>query len=179
MSGLTQEEFSTKYSISLSTLKNFEIARVVPRDATISAIILALHNEGITIDQDWVINGRSSEQNCSGPSIVPVNSQIQQEIEILKNNLINKGFYPVISTVKNNDMYPKYLVGDTLIGVSIDLKNVPSFSGHFLVDLEKEILPFSIIKEDKKYYAVNNTKTRLIKITDQRIASIIWHRHNL
>ena len=50
MTGLTQELFSEKYSIALSTLKNFEIARVVPRDKTVGKIVEAIRAEGIKID---------------------------------------------------------------------------------------------------------------------------------
>lgn len=179
MSGLTQEEFAAKYSISLSTLKNFEIARVIPRTTTISSIILALHNEGVAIDQGWVINGRSNSNNCNGPCIVNISPHIQQEIDILKSHLTSKGIHPIVATVKNNDMSPKYFIGDILIGSLSDLNLLPSISGQFLIELSEEFLPFSIIKEGKKYYAVNFIRTRLLKITDQRIASIIWHRHSI
>ncbi len=177
MSGLTQEDFSAKYSISLSTLKNFEIARVVPRFTTVLSIISAIQAEGIIVDEDWIIYGRSNGKDGSIPRILQTNAQMQREIDVLKNHLIDNGTSPIIATVKNNDMSPKYLEGDVLIGLLSDLDFAFPISRHFLIEVGGDFIPYSIIKEGKAYYAVNSSKTRLIRVKNERVASIIWHRH--
>src|SRR5580704_15321996 len=112
MSGLTQEEFSAKYSISLSTLKNFEIARVVPRSATVLSIVEAIQAEGIIVDEHWIVYGKSNGKNGTVPSMLRTDDQVLREIDILKSHFINNGATPIIATVKNNDMSPRYLEGD-------------------------------------------------------------------
>lgn len=83
---------------------------------------------------------------------------------------------PVVATVKNNDMSPKYLEGDVLIGLLVDLDFESPISRQFLIEIGGEFIPYSVIREGKAYYAVNSIKTRLIRIRNERIASIIWHR---
>src|ERR1700688_2763040 len=102
MAGLTQEELAGKYSLSLSTLRNFEIARLIPRSATMLAIIDAIRSEGVRIDEDWIVFGKDDGDNASTPSIHEPNEQIELEAEVLKPFFASKGEKPIAVTVKNN-----------------------------------------------------------------------------
>jgi transcriptional regulator with XRE-family HTH domain len=177
MSGLTQEEFAAKYSISLSTLKNFEIARVIPRLSTVISIISGIQAEGINVNENWVIAGRSNGAQGAPPSILQNDDSVLLEIEAVKQHFIKTGSSPVVALVKNNDMSPRYLEGDVLIG----LLRSPDFkfplSGQVLVEIEGHFGPYNLLVEGKSYFAVNNAKNCLLRIRNERIASIVWHRH--
>lgn len=181
MVGLTQEEFSEKYSISLSTLKNFEFARFVPRVATVISILDALRSEGIAVDERWLVTGRADiTSNAGVPDTFQPNKQGFKESVALCKYMTSQGLNPVSCTIANNDMAPNYLKGDDLVGVPIEKESLvsPNFSDRpYLVEINSSFEPYFIIKDGNNFYAVNNAKTRVIKIKNERIARIAWHCH--
>lgn len=127
LTGLNQEEFSTKHSFSLPSVKSWEFGRVVPRVDGLQKLIEALRVEGIFIKINWLLFGEGT-----GPSFFLEaidNSDVElasgpqfgaNYIEIFKLECKKSKQNPIITTVDDDEMSPYYRKGDVVAGVLIN-----------------------------------------------------------
>lgn len=187
LTGLNQEEFSTKHGVPHISLKNWEQGRFTPRSESLTAYLKAIEGEGIQVDPEWVyfgsgvgpiyLNG-SSKKREQMPSMV-----LKKHVEFFKEQQLSIGLNPVVSQVEDDSMMPDFKSGDVLGGVFLSRQEVFELSA-----IKREMQrPFLVLDSNGRYYPrhlfVNNERLfinsnddrHLYEYTYASLAKICWY----
>jgi hypothetical protein len=190
LTGLNQEEFSKKYDFSHTSIKNWEVGRVIPRVNGIDHFIRALSTERVTATRDWILYGMGSLSHSDTVHKGPVAEEgtwdpdVTAEAELFKNNCAAKGALPIIAIVRDHLMAPLFCLGDVVGGH--DFKgDIPS---QYRVTMRVSERPLLFKTHDNSYvarFALFDGKRWLVKNNVDSAfetselppqAGILWHR---
>jgi transcriptional regulator with XRE-family HTH domain len=134
LTGLNQEEFSTKHSFSLPSVKSWEFGRVVPRMEGLQKLVDALRLDSIYVKINWLLFGEGMGpsfflDSADTPAIeyAVIGPQFNANfIEGFKLECKKKKQNPIVSTVDDDEMSPFYRKGDVIAGILIDDEELKS-----------------------------------------------------
>ena len=117
LTGLQQEDFSQKHNLGLSSIKNWESGRFIPRLSGMDKFIDALAAEGVRTNRDWLLHGIGTLTFSQGaaPKEELEDEEIIGEAERFKKSCQRKGHSGITTKIVDNSMAPAYQKGD-LVG---------------------------------------------------------------
>lgn len=194
LTGLTQEIFAAENDISLTSLKCWEMGRAVPRQEGLMSYLNAIKKHGIDVSFDWVFYGSGP-----GPTYIEgtqlsqrtreSSDYLEQQIRLFQNEMRSKGLNPIVITVSDETMRPRYARGDVVGGYYVALDkllstNVPTkiHESHWLLGTDDgEIrLGFLVVADDSnEVYYRENSLAPIKKFTSSLVGQICWHHSNI
>lgn len=185
LTGLTQEEFGTKYNIPVPSIRTWEFGSVVPRLDGLSRFIDALHESDIYVHSDWLLHGTGT-----GPSYFFAHGDTNALEEALSDETLAfkelfKKFCkknkenPVIVEINDDEMSPLYKMGDLVAGILMSKNAYTSGDPRkpMLVNLGDGfyILRY-LYKVENDFFICSFKNPDIKKVTIESFAIVRWHR---
>lgn len=174
LTGLTRLAIEQKYQLPEITLKKWETGKLAISDKGIAKCLEIYKQENIFTTYDWIKNG-----------VGPLPSFIQKDADFDQDINYFKATYPntLIHLVTNNEMMPRYQIGETVIGLIEDKEYSYYNNKDCIVILESDEIFFRrlIVQEKDKINLVctNNlveSNFILYDIKPKTIAPVFWHK---
>ena len=187
LTGLNQEEFSSKHDVPYISLKNWEQGKFTPRSESVAIYLTAIESEGIQVDPDWLYFG-------SGPGPIyldastktskkPSSSVLDKYIALFKEQQISLGLNPVISEVDDESMFPDFKTGDVLGGVFFSRQEFLKLASQkqemqrpfLILSSEGNYAPRRLFVHDQQIFFNSNDDHHLREYKHSLFGKICWH----
>lgn len=186
LTGMSREEFGEKQQISVMTIKNWELGRVMPRLDGIMSLINAFKECSVYVSTEWVLYGSGV-----GPNFIETNthekdessnSLLLQQIDLFKRTQRALGLNPIVITVQDNSMEPNFIEGDIVGAVFIsydffrEKNKISSVRNKWLItDPNGLVVPAFIYSEGNRWLMNTIHNPDLIECQNPSIAIVRWH----
>jgi transcriptional regulator with XRE-family HTH domain len=188
LTGLKREDFALKQQLSSTSIKNWELGRILPRQDGINAIINAFKECGIVASIEWILYGKGPSPHyldsiVNGEEEKSLGEFTDEQINFFKKAQRSKGFNPVVIEVKDKQMEPTYKMGDILGGIIVSpefvksaiAKNLMGTSPWLITRTEGNFVPAFIFLQGSKWLMNTLLDNELKECAFPSIAKIKWH----
>lgn len=181
LTGLNQEEFSTKHGFALPSLKTWELG-VIPRVEGISRLIEAFKMDGVFVAIQWLMLGHGIGPSFNLELPEPDNNE-DSMWQTFKNECIKSHDNPIISEIVNEEMVPYFSLGDIVFGKLFDVDII--FNDAQMTEERRPLLvrmesgryePRWVHCVDDTFFARSEKTPYLRKIVHPSFAKIFWHQ---
>lgn len=175
LTGLSRLAIEEKYQLPEVTLKKWETGKMAISDKGIDKCIEIYKQENISATSEWIKNGTGPL-----PAFMSFVESQDSDIQYFKSTYSNLLIYQIT----NDEMAPKYNMGETVLGIIAENKE-PEFFNNLdcLVQLEGEEIIFrkvAIHNQNRINLICTNNSSKnnfiLFDVNPVAIAPVLWHK---
>lgn len=188
LTGMRREEFAEKQDVSVTSIKNWELGRVLPRHDKIVSVLNTLKACGIFASQEWILYGNGLSPNYQSPELTQAftpenahnNEFIDEQIKLFLKAQRAKGFTPVVVSVSDNAMAPTYHKGDHVGAVLVSHEYVKGALANnhttwLVTTTMGTFAPANLFFLGDRWFFNTAQRTELRELSSPSIAKILWH----
>jgi transcriptional regulator with XRE-family HTH domain len=192
LTGLNQEEFATKHSFSLPSVKSWEFGRVIPRLDGLQKLSEAFRVDGIFVKTNWMLFGEGTGPSFGLDHLLNNDSEIfsfsalsLKYVENFKAECKRNRQNPIITTIQDDEMSPYYRRGDIVAGILVNEEELATnnIQGNVLLPMLSVLpngtyIPRWVHVLPEGIYISSNLNPHIKKLNPVSVAKIYWHLHS-
>lgn len=186
---LNRKSFCERYGINRYTMQSWENGLHVSKGKNVEKFIEALAREGVLCTSEWLIDGTGEppqpQKGANGnhepaiiePAITEPEEKFHHGIEALKASYVKNADDLAITIINDDAMAPKFLRGDTVMGVSAKDKD-RVHQKYCIVELTPErrvVRKILVSKENLILVALDDRVPTMTLSQNVTVYGIVWH----